>query len=254
MESTLPPEVQQALEFLQNFQGSFAWAIILVFPFLFFASIILLCRTDRYRWALGILLGAVGSIASMLVLVGAGFAYIAEKYPNEIAAFASGASGGFGMTENENIVTDSTGKISLELFEGWQRFSNLHPGASIQVGDPESEAFLMVLPDLKADYTGSLEDHAEHTSSQLLNNLKKGTRSEPAKIQLGLFHSHPAVRYTLEGTVEDMDLAYHHTTVETPEAFYQIVAWSPRQWKEVSFANFELVADTFTPVVFAGEE
>ncbi|UCF67795.1 MAG: hypothetical protein JSV80_00400 [Acidobacteriota bacterium] len=55
----------------------------------------------------------------------------------------------------------------------------MHEQASVQAGNLLCEEYLLLLTDLKEDFAGTLDEHAEITSSGVVETIERPERSEP---------------------------------------------------------------------------
>ena len=96
--------------------------------------------------------------------------------------------------------------------------------ASLQAGDPESEAYGMVIQDPRQvlkDY--SLEKFADTQMQELVDDLGLASVAGPEKVQVD---GKEALRYQVKGLFDSVEVVYLYTFVETQDRFLKVVTWS----------------------------
>ena len=120
---------------------------------------------------------------------------------------------------------------------------DLHPEATLEFGDTAAAAFLLVLPDPKADLRGwNLTRHTLITLGQLLTSTDFPEVSPPRQAKLD---GHPAVQRDIEGVVQGTQIAYLRTTVDLPDQYVQILLWTTGSGKEAQWPRFEEIVGSF---------
>lgn len=120
-------------------------------------------------------------------------------------------------------ITSTDGALQLKVPETWAA-SELNPVAAVQAGDPNTEAYGMVIEDPRRplkDYT--LERFADVQMQQLVTGLGLASLSAPKKVQVD---GKEAVQYQLKGFFDQIEVVYLYTFVETPDRFLKVVTWS----------------------------
>lgn len=148
------------------------------------------------------------------------------------------------VPENREIISED-GLCKLIIPTHWVLLENLNEAASLQIGNLLREQYLVVLSDLKEDFDGTLQDHADSTSSNVIYNIAKGQRSEPEMLEIS---GYKAIRYTITGNVERLKIIYLHTTLEGQKAYHQILAWTLPSKAEESLKIFKDVIKTFEEI------
>jgi hypothetical protein len=146
-----------------------------------------------------------------------------------VAAVLLGACGGDTAQETRNQsagfkeLTSADGALQLRVPDSWE-VSELNPVAAVQAGDPEAEAYGVVIEDPRKplkDYT--LERFAEAQMQQLVTGIGLASLSAPERVQVD---GKDAVQYQLKGFFDQIEVVYLYTFVETPDRFLKVVTWS----------------------------
>ncbi|MBD2071559.1 hypothetical protein H6F93_29260 [Leptolyngbya sp. FACHB-671] len=124
-----------------------------------------------------------------------------------------------------NVLVGLDGQSQLTLLNGWVEDRELHESAEIQASKRGSEEYVIVLSENKADFENlTIEQHSEITRGLLVESLTDPEITGPTDVTT--VGSNPAVQYEIQGTIEGINVAYLHTTVETPTKYHQILAWT----------------------------
>jgi len=136
-------------------------------------------------------------------------------------------------------------KSELDLPEGWASDRELHEEAQIQASNRTKRMYVIVLSEDKSAYPQpiTLAKHSEITRSILLENLTNPKVTESTTLKkVGNF---PALQYEIQGKINDIEVTYLHTTVETPTRFSQILAWTTPTSFKTDKPELERVISSF---------
>lgn len=122
----------------------------------------------------------------------------------------------------------------------------LNPGATLQFGDSATESYVMVLLESKQDMVGwNLTRHSMITLAHVLASLDSPEVAGPDSLAIG---GHEAVQYTVKGATQGRRIAYLHTTIDSPDNFAQVVAWTvASRWSSNEDLIREIVASIEIP-------
>jgi hypothetical protein len=124
-----------------------------------------------------------------------------------------------------NTLIGSDQQSQITLLNGWVEDRELHDSAEIQASKRGSEEYVIVLSENKADFQDlTIEQHSEITRGLLVESLTEPEVTGPTDVTT--VGSNPALQYEIRGTIEGINVAYLHTTVETPTKYHQILAWT----------------------------
>lgn len=132
--------------------------------------------------------------------------------------------GSFGDGEPMRV-TASNGAFAMTVPGDWEVLPELHAQAEIEVGDVVDETYVITLSDAKADVVGlNLPRFAQDTRTSLMGSLASGrVTGGPREMQLG---GRPAIQAEVRGTDGNVNIVYLHTSVDGPEHFIQVIAWT----------------------------
>lgn len=142
------------------------------------------------------------------------------------------------------IVTSVDELFTLKLPDEWKILKNLHPEASIQIGNLSDEVYLIAIVDNKSD----LEDytHSEIFDAIVLNivsSLEDGQMS-------GIIHpsdtKYPYMMCEIRGSSDGMKLVYLFALIECERMFYQLIGWSLASEYSNNIRDLKSVIYSFT--------
>jgi hypothetical protein len=155
----------------------------------------------------------------------------------------SGTADTLAKTGTVLIGTDE--KSEIDLPDGWASDRELHEEAQIQASNRTKRMYVIVLSEDKSAFPQplTLAKHSEITRSILLENLTNPKVTElPTVKKVGNF---PALQYEIQGKINDIEVTYLHTTVETPTRFSQILAWTTPTSFKTDKPELEQVVSSF---------
>jgi hypothetical protein len=125
------------------------------------------------------------------------------------------------------VLTSKDGKFQLTVPAGWQERSSLSGIASIKAANLYQEAYVIVIEESKADFTGemTLDKFTEITRNGMLKKVTEGDSTPPLPVTI---NGIPGKQYALEGVINNVKISYLVTAVETSSHFCQIVTWTLR--------------------------
>ncbi|HVF88941.1 MAG TPA: hypothetical protein VNH22_02665 [Blastocatellia bacterium] len=174
-----------------------------------------------------------------------------------ISACQPGRKAGGGAEENNSagaasaVITSSDGLSRITLPPGWKQEQELHEQADLQAADRANEMYVIVMSESKEDFRDmTVEKHSEFTRSALTEKLESPELSEPEKVTVdGL----PGTQYEIRGGVDNLNIAYLHTTLESPTHFHQILAWTLKSRFDKNRPVLDAVIHSFKEVAPASK-
>lgn len=120
-------------------------------------------------------------------------------------------------------VTSTDGALQFWVPESWTP-SELNPVASLQAGDPEAEAYGVVIEDpRKVLQAYTLEQFADLQMQKLVTTIQLASLAGPTTVEVD---GKDALQYRLKGFFDSVEVVYLYTFVETPDRFLKVVTWS----------------------------
>lgn len=129
-----------------------------------------------------------------------------------------------GLFSKEKELIGSDGRSQITLPKGWKEYRKLHENAEIQAAHLRKESYVIILSENKKDFDEmNLEKHSKLTRTGILESLKKPTINRMPDLTIS---RKPALQFEISGVMNNINIVYIHTTVETKEYFHQILAWT----------------------------
>ena len=161
------------------------------------------------------------SIFAVLLLSSCG-----KKDPKEMAI----AEGG--------VISPEGDGFSLTAPDHWKFIKDLHDEAGLQIGNERREEYFIVLSELKEDFAGDLNKYGDVTAGNVADSLLNASASEPKEVSLGGL---AAIQQQITGGIENTNVSYLHTVLETDTRYHQIVCWTLKSKESVAIPLFEKV-------------
>ncbi len=180
---------------------------------------------DIPRWVKGsIPLALLSGLAIAATLVPTPVPPAEEPQPEEIVLTLPPPPASLPLPTQDKLISED-GQIAITLPTGWVRDDELNDRAQLEASNRAEQMYLIVLTQPKAEFRGMQRDtYAEITRGYLTRRLEKSEVSGPTDVsQVG---GNPAVQYQVRGSLNNIDVLYLHTVVETPTRFAQILAWT----------------------------
>lgn len=142
----------------------------------------------------------------------------------------------------QSVIINPDSSFSFELPDRYQPTS-VNPEATLQFADTLRESFFLVIPESKEDLFGwNLVRHNRITVARLLVQTDFPELSGPEPLELD---GHPAVRHTIAGAVQGVRISYLHTTIELPDQFLQVLAWTQQSKWDALLRELEEIVGSF---------
>ena len=125
--------------------------------------------------------------------------------------------------DKKKLMTSKDGSFSIEVPGNWKPMPELNEDAGISAGNPLRDVYAIIIPNLRSDYEGSFDEFDKLVLDVLVSSVE---RAEVAPVETLTIQGHSARRRRVEGTVEKTRVVYQLVTLETKDAYYQMMAWT----------------------------
>ncbi len=145
------------------------------------------------------------------------------------------------------FLTSTDGKSEINLLPDWLNDPELNDKAQIQASNRTRQMYLIVLVQNRRDLNNmTTADYSKITQGYLTRRLDKSQVTGPtAMTQIGSDPAYPTVQYEVRGSLNQIDVVYLHTVVETPTRLVQILAWTPPAAFETNQLEMQQVIQSF---------
>ncbi len=209
--------------------GLFGCFLAFLIPALFlFFLIMALTRKTRVMTLWAVVTGVL-SLVMILGLIVFGARKAAEVVEE------SGESRVFGSSD---------GLVELTGVPGWRELDLDAEDATLRIGNLFSGEFLIIIPELKADFENGTEllDFAEMASDQVITVVEEAKASEFVALTI---QGQSAYEQEVTGTIEGSDLVYLNTYIEGEDHFYQVMAWTLRERRDSALPRLRSATASF---------
>ncbi len=195
-------------------------------PVLFIVSLVMAIRKKGTGWTI------TAVLSGLITLILVAFTVFAMVSAPRIAEQVNA------LRAEPREVSSLDNDVHLTVPGNWRALDSLHEEASLSYGNETREEYLILLTDPKADFDGSLEEHVDLTSSNMLDALEGAEVVSREALQVG---GHDAIRVELRGTSDYVRIIYVQLTVETEDAFQQFLVWTLPSKLDEALPVFEKV-------------
>lgn len=152
-----------------------------------------------------------------------------------------------------SVLKSPDGKFQITVPAGWKTNVLSSEEAEIKAGNPIEEMYVIVLTELKADFTDetTLDDYTTIVKDAMAEKLSSADPTPPVPITV---NGNAARQYEIQGSTSNVKLAYIVTTVETGEHFHQVVIWTLQSRINKNQTTMQKVASTFRPTAPGGTD
>lgn len=208
-------------------------AVALLGGGLFFVISIIKASTRKTRgWIISVVVSGVVALCGLLGAVGLAASSLGK-------AIQSGKS----ETERKSKLASDDGRYRIEVPKSWKEMPELNEAAGIIAGNTFREQYVLVIENSKSDFVGNLEEFEQLTIDGLEENLKNPEVSEPENRKVGVY---PAFHRRVVGTTDNLRVVYQISSVETADAFYQVMMWTIPSRETPALPVFREVVDSFS--------
>lgn len=179
-----------------------------------------------------------GWIATTVVLGVVGLAFVGLV----AFGFATGVVAAIKASKKDKVLTSQDGRYSISVPGTWKTIPELNEEAVIEGGSRTADRYAIVIVADKKDFEMTLDEYAKVIAAQLKEATDDPDPLKPESIAAGAF---PAVRYRISGTVDNVNITYHATCVETPTEICQVMCWSLKSDEKAAEPVFDKVTRSF---------
>lgn len=113
---------------------------------------------------------------------------------------------------------------------GWAELELGSEDATLMLGSPTAEEYLMVLSEATLDFPEgyTLNDFAELASNAIIDTATNPSASELTPVDIGGL---VALSHEVTGTVSDIEVIYNNTFIQGQAHFHQIISWTLPEYK-----------------------
>ena len=152
-----------------------------------------------------------------------------------------------GGEDNLTVFKSEDNKFQVSASTSWKDAKGtLNPEGDLQIYNPKKEKYFMALLEPKEDFTDfSLQAYYDIVTEPFLSSLDTPNQGEVKEVTI---NGNKALQYTLEGVIDNINIVYLVTVIETPTHYGQLMAWTIKsEWDEYKEEYTNLV-DSFKEV------
>lgn len=122
------------------------------------------------------------------------------------------------------VMSSPDGAVQIITPDDWDAMSDLNAVAIIQAANLVKEQYIIVIDDSKEEFEEpDLAQYSDVTSQLIVDGLVGTEVGTPTPLTI---NGNSALQKEIKGTIDDVNVAYLHTSIETDTHFYQLLAWT----------------------------
>ncbi|WP_232695998.1 LptM family lipoprotein [Brevibacillus daliensis] len=151
-----------------------------------------------------------------------------------------------GGTDNVTVFKSKDNKFQVSASSSWKDANGmLHPESDLEIYDPQKEKYFMALLESKEDFTdSSLQKYYDTVTESFVSSLDTPKQGDVKEVTI---NGNKALQYTLEGTSDNLNVAYLVTVIETPTHYGQLMVWTLK-------SNWDGYKDEYTNLINSFKE
>lgn len=137
-----------------------------------------------------------------------------------------------GGEDSLTVFKSEDNKFQVSASNSWKDAEGrLNPEADLQIYNPKNEKYFIALLESKEDFTDfSLQEYFDVVTEPFLSLLESLNQGDVKEVTI---NGNKALQYTLEGVLDNLNVVYLVTVIETPTHYGQLMAWTTKSnWDE----------------------
>lgn len=128
-------------------------------------------------------------------------------------------------SQTPQVFTSTDNICQVTVPGNWKNLPELHEDAIIKAGNLFGEQYLIIIRENKEDFgkNFTLDNITEISRDNFKSAATDTFLSEPISVKI---NGYPAKQFETSGEVENLKVKYIYSIVETPNNYYQIIAWT----------------------------
>jgi hypothetical protein len=141
------------------------------------------------------------------------------------------------------VMTSSDGRMQISLPEGWEKESKPNEGSILHMVNNADDVFLLVFVNRKVDLNNPTFERFDEMAKK--NFLKPDIPREIISYTRMTINGYPASQWEARAKLNNINLIYLHTTIETEDAYYEVNACTRPSLYEGNLPSIQEIIQTF---------
>jgi len=137
-----------------------------------------------------------------------------------------------GGEDSLTVFKSEDNKYQVSASNSWKDAKgSLHPESELQIYNPKGEKYFIALLEPKEDFTDiSLQQYYDAITEPFLSSLDGPSQGDVKEVTI---NGNKALQYTLEASIDNINIVYLVAIIETPTHYGQLMAWTVKsKWEE----------------------
>ena len=159
----------------------------------------------------------------------------ADTSPTPVESTAPAATG--------TVMTSTNGAAQITVPDDWDAMTDLNDVAILQAANLAKEQYIIVIDDSKEDFADpDLAQYSDITSQLIIDGLGNSEVGTPTPSTI---NGNAALQKEIRGSIDNINVVYLHTSVETPTHFYQVLTWTLKSQFDKNRSVLQEVTNSF---------
>lgn len=151
-----------------------------------------------------------------------------------------------GGKEDLTVFKSKDSKYQVSASSSWKDANGqLNEDSDLEIYTPKKEKYFMALLESKDDFQdSSLQKYYDLVTEPFVSSLTNPKQGDVKEVTI---NGYKALQYTLEGTSDNVNVAYLITVIETPTHYGQLMVWTLK-------SNWDEYKDEYTNLINSFKE
>ena len=141
------------------------------------------------------------------------------------------------------VMTSTNGAVQITVPDDWDAMTDLNDVAIIQSANLVKEQYIIVIDDTKEDFAEpDLGEYSDITSQLIIDGLNGSEVGPSTPLTI---NGNAALQKEIRGSIDNINVVYIHTSVETPTHFYQVLTWTLKSQFDKNRSVLQEVTNSF---------
>lgn len=141
------------------------------------------------------------------------------------------------------VMPSTNGAVQITVPDDWDAMTDLNDVAIIQAANLAKEQYIIVIDDSKEDFAEpDLAQYSDITAQLIIEGLNGAEAGTPISSTI---NGNAALQKEIKGSIDNINVVYIHTSVETPSHFYQVLTWTLKSQFDKNRSVLQEVTNSF---------
>ena len=141
------------------------------------------------------------------------------------------------------VMPSTNGAVQITVPDDWDAMTDLNDVAIIQAANLAKEQYIIVIDESKEDFAEpDLAQYSDITAQLIIDGLSEAEVGTSTPLTI---NGNAALQKEIKGSIDNINVVYLHTSIETPSHFYQALTWTLKSKFEKNQSVLQEVTNSF---------